>query len=256
MSVNLEGKIAAVFGVANKRSIAWSIAQRLQEAGAKLAIVYQNERLRLEAEHLITALPGAEAFQCDVSNDSDIEQVFAQIKERYGKLDVIVHSIAYAPPEALKNDFVSTSRDAFRVAHDISVYSLIALCRAAAPILNENASVMTLSYYGAEKVVPHYNVMGVAKAALEASVRYLSYDLGPQKIRVNAISAGPIKTLAARGIAGFGEMLGAQADKAPLRRNVEVDEVARTALFLASDLSTGITGETIYVDCGYNVMGF
>ncbi len=256
MSVDLNGKVAAVFGVANKRSIAWSIAQRLQEAGAKLAIMYQNERVRLEAEDLIASLPGAEAFQCDVSNDSDIDQVFAQLKSRYGKLDVLVHSIAYAPPEALKNDFVSTSRDAFRIAHEISVYSLVALCRAAVPILNENASVMTLSYYGAEKVVPHYNVMGVAKAALEASVRYLSYDLGPQKIRVNAISAGPIKTLAARGIAGFGEMLGAQAEKAPLRRNVEVDEVAKAAVFLASDLSTGITGETIYVDCGYNVMGF
>lgn len=256
MSVSLEGKVAAVFGVANKRSIAWGIAQRLQQAGAKLAVMYQNERVRLEAEELIASLPCTEAFQCDVSDDDDIDRLFAQLKARYGKLDVLVHSIAFAPPEALKNDFVSTSRDAFRIAHDISVYSLIALCRGAAPILNENASIMTLSYYGAEKVIPHYNVMGVAKAALEASVRYLSYDLGRQKVRVNAISAGPIKTLAARGIAGFGEMLGAQADKAPLQRNVEVDEVARTALFLASDLSTGITGETIYVDCGYNIMGF
>ena len=256
MSISLEGKVAAVFGVANKRSIAWGIAQRLQQAGAKLAIMYQNERVRLEAEDLITALPGAEAFQCDVSDDDEIEHLFQKLGARYQKLDVLVHSIAYAPPEALKNDFVSTSRDAFRIAHDVSVYSLIALARAAAPMMNENASIMTLTYYGAEKVVPHYNVMGVAKAALEASVRYLAYDLGPQKVRVNAISAGPIKTLAARGIAGFGEMLGAQADKAPLRRNVEVDEVARTALFLASELSTGITGETIYVDCGYNVMGF
>jgi enoyl-[acyl-carrier protein] reductase I len=256
MSVSLEGKVAAVFGVANKRSIAWGIAQRLQEAGAKLAIMYQNERVRLEAEDLITSLPGAEAFQCDVTDDDEIDRLFGQLKARYGKLDILVHSIAFAPPEALRSDFVSTSRDAFRVAHDVSVYSLIALCRGAAPILNENASIMTLSYYGAEKVIPHYNVMGVAKAALEASVRYLSYDLGRQKVRVNAISAGPIKTLAARGIAGFGEMLGAQADKSPLQRNVEVDEVARTALFLASDLSTGITGETIYVDCGYNIMGF
>lgn len=256
MSVSLEGKIAAVFGVANKRSIAWNIAQRLQQAGATLAIMYQNERVRLEAEDLIASLPGAEAFQCDVSKDEEIDRVFEQLRSRYGRLDTLVHSIAFAPPEALKNDFLSTSRDAFRIAHDISVYSLIALCRAAAPVLNDNASIMTLSYYGAEKVVPHYNVMGVAKAALEASVRYLSYDLGKQKARVNAISAGPIKTLAARGISGFGDMLGAQADKAPLRRNVEVDEVARAALFLASDLSTGITGETIYVDCGYNIMGF
>ncbi len=256
MSVSLEGKVAAVFGVANKRSIAWAIAQSLQQAGAKLAIMYQNERVRLEAEDLIASLPGAEAFPCDVSDDDEIDRLFPQLKARYGKLDVLVHSIAFAPPEALKADFVSTSREAFRIAHDVSVYSLIALCRGAAPILNENASVMTMSYYGAEKVIPHYNVMGVAKAALEASVRYLSYDLGRQKVRVNAISAGPIKTLAARGIAGFGEMLGIQAEKAPLQRNVEVDEVAKTALFLASDLSTGITGETIYVDCGYNIMGF
>ncbi len=256
MPVSLEGKTAVVFGVANKRSIAWGITQRLQQAGAKLAVTYQNERVRLEAEELIAALPGAEPFQCDVSRDDEIEQLFQQLKSRFGKIDVLVHSVAYAPPEALKSDFVQTSREAFRIAHDVSVYSLVAVARAAAPLMTDGGSIMTMTYYGAEKVVPHYNVMGVAKAALEASVRYLSYDLGKQKIRVNAISAGPIKTLAARGIAGFGEMLGSQADKAPLGRNVEVDEVATTALFLASELSTGITGETIYVDCGYNIMGF
>jgi enoyl-[acyl-carrier protein] reductase I len=201
-------------------------------------------------------LPGAEPLQCDVTRDDEVERLFETLKQRYGKLDVLVHSIAFAPAEALRDDFRNTSRDAFRIAMDVSVYSLVTLARAAAPLMTEGGSIMTLTYYGAEKVVPHYNIMGVAKAALEASVRYLAHDLGKQKIRVNAISAGPIKTLAARGIAGFGDMLGAQAEKAPLGRNVEVDEVARTALFLASDLSTGITGETIYVDCGYNIMGF
>jgi enoyl-[acyl-carrier protein] reductase I len=256
LPVSLEDKTAVVFGVANKRSIAWGITQQLQHAGAKLAVTYQNERVRLEAEELIAALPGAEPFQCDVSRDTEIDQLFEQLKSRFGKIDILVHSVAFAPPEALKSDFVRTSREAFRVAHDVSVYSLIAVARGAAPLMSDGGSIITMTYYGAEKVVPHYNVMGVAKAALEASVRYLSYDLGKQNIRVNAISAGPIKTLAARGIAGFGEMLGAQAEKAPLGRNVEVDEVATTALFLASDLSTGITGETIYVDCGYNIMGF
>jgi len=256
LSVSLEGKVAVVFGVANKRSIAWGITQRLHESGAKLAVTYQNERVRLEAEDLIASLSGAEAFQCDVSHDDQIDKLFAELKARYGKLDVLVHSVAFAPQEALKDDFLQTGREAFRIAHDVSVYSLIAVARAAAPIMNEQGSIMTMTYYGAEKVVPHYNVMGVAKAALEASVRYLAYDLGKQKVRVNAISAGPIKTLAARGIAGFGEMLGAQADKAPLQRNVEVDEVATTAMFLASDMSTGITGEIIHVDCGYNIMGF
>jgi enoyl-[acyl-carrier protein] reductase I len=167
-----------------------------------------------------------------------------------------VHSIAFAPAEELKGEFVQTSREGFRIAHDVSVYSLVALARAAAPLMSDGGSIMTLTYYGAEKVVPKYNVMGVAKAALEASVRYLAYDLGKHRIRVNAISAGPIKTLAARGISGFGDMLKTQAERAPLQRNVEVAEVGKTALFLASDLSTGVTGETIYVDCGYNIMGF
>ena len=201
--INLQGRTAVVFGVANKRSIAWAIAQKLQAAGVQLAITYQNERLEQEAKGLIEDLPGAEAFRCDVS-----------------------------------------------------VYSLIALARAASPLMIDGGSIMTLTYYGAEKVVPRYNVMGVAKAALEASVRYLSYDLGRQKIRVNAISAGPIKTLAARGISGLGEMLKSHAERSPLQRNVEVSEVGDAAVFLASDLSTGITGETIYVDCGYNIMGF
>lgn len=254
--INMQGRTVVVFGVANKRSIAWAIAQRLQTAGASLAITYQNERLAQEAKDLITALPGAEAFQCDVSSDQEIDQLFQQLKSRYGKLHALVHSVAYAPPEELKNDFVQTTREGFRIAHDVSVYSLIAVARAAAPLMSDGGSVITLTYYGAEKVVPRYNVMGVAKAALEASVRYLASDLGPHRIRVNAISAGPIKTLAARGISGLGEMLKSHAERAPLRRNVETTEVGDAALYLASDLSTGITGETIYVDCGYNIMGF
>jgi enoyl-[acyl-carrier protein] reductase I len=256
MSVNLQGKTAVVFGVANKRSIAWGITQKLHEAGARLAVTYQNERLRQEAEDLIVSLPGAEAFQCDVSQDDEIDALFSKLKTRYGKLDVLVHSVAFAPAEELHRDFVLTSREGFHVAHDVSVYSLIALARAAAPLMTDGGSIMTMSYYGAEKVVPRYNVMGVAKAALEATVRYLASDLGKKSIRVNAISAGPIKTLAARGISGLSDMLSTHAERAPLGRNVEVDEIAGTGLFLASDMSSGITGETIYVDCGYNIMGY
>jgi enoyl-[acyl-carrier protein] reductase I len=254
--LSMQGKNAVVFGVANKRSIAWAIAQRWSEAGAKLAVTYMNERMKQEAHDLIAALPGAEGFQCDVSNDAEISQLFSQLKERYGRLDALAHCIANAPAEELKGDFLNTSREGFRIAHDTSVYSLIAVTRAAAPLMTEGGSVITLSYFGAEKVVPRYNVMGVAKAALEATVRYLANSVGPQKIRVNAISAGPIKTLAARAIGDFTEMLKAHAERSPLKRNVEPKEVGDAALFLASDLSTGITGETIYVDCGYNIMGF
>ncbi len=256
MSHSLEGRNVVVFGVANKRSIAWAIAQQLQQAGANLAITYQNERLRTEAEEMIQALPNSDAFQCDVSNDDEIAQLFDELKARYGKLHALVHSVAYAPGEELKNAFHLTSREGFRIAHDVSVYSLIALTRAAAPLMTEGGSVVTMSYFGAEKVVPNYNVMGVAKAALECTVRYLAWDLGPQNIRVNAISAGPIKTLAARGISGLSDMLKSHADRSPLKRNVDVDEVAATAKFLCSSGGTGITGETIYVDCGYNIMGF
>lgn len=256
MSFNLEGRVAVVFGVANKRSIAWAIAQALHAAGAKLAITYQNERLALEAKDLIQALPGAEAFQCDVSKDEEINQLFSVLKERYGKIHALVHSIAFAPAEELKTEFVNTSREGFRIAHDVSVYSLIALARGAAPLMEDGGSILTLTYYGSTRVVPRYNVMGVAKAALECTVRYLAYDLGKKKIRVNAISAGPIKTLAARGISDFGDMLKAVADRAPLQRNVDVNEVAGTGVFLASDAGAAITGETIYVDCGYNIMGF
>jgi enoyl-[acyl-carrier protein] reductase I len=258
MSFSLDGRVAVVFGVANKRSIAWSIAQGLHQAGAKLAITYQNERLEQEAKDLILSLPGAEAFMCDVSKDEDVTRVFEQLKDRYGKLHTLVHSVAFAPAEELKGEFINTTREGFRIAHDVSVYSLIALARAAAPLMTDEAggSIITMTYFGAEKVVPHYNVMAVAKAALECTVRYLASDLGPKTIRVNAISAGPIKTLAARGISGLSDMLKSHAERAPLRRNVDVREVGSTGVFLASDASSGITGEVIYVDCGYNVMGF
>jgi len=255
VSNSLQGRTAVVFGVANKRSIAWAIAQQMQQAGAQLAITYQNERLKQEAADLIADLPNAQAFQCDVSRDEEIAQLFAQLKERYGKLDALVHSIAYAPAEDLKGDFTDTSRDGFRIALDTSAYSLVALARAARPLMTEGGSIMTLTYYGSLRVIPRYNIMGVAKAALEASVRYLAYDLGKNNIRVNAISAGPLKTLASRGISGFGDMLKEQAERAPLKRNVDVNEVATTAVFLASDAGSGITGETLYVDCGYNIMG-
>src|SRR5580698_6115175 len=198
--INLDGKTAVVFGLANKRSIAWGIAQKLHEGGAKLAICYQNDRMKAEAQGLIDELPGAEGFQCDVSSDAEIATLFDQLKDRYGKLDVLVHAVAYAPAEDLRGDFINTSREGFRIAHDVSVYSLIAVTRAAEPLMPDGGSVITLTYFGAEKVVPHYNVMGVAKASLEATVRYLASSLGPKNIRINAISAGPIKTLAARGV--------------------------------------------------------
>src|SRR5260370_20210528 len=194
MSFSLEGRVAVVFGVANKRSIAWSIAQGLHQAGAKLEITYQNERLELEAKDLILALPGAEAFMCDVSKDEDIARLFAQLKERYGKLHVLVHSVAFAPAEDMKGDFVNTTREGFRIAHDVSAYSLIAVSRAAAPLMEDGGSILTMTYYAADKVVPHYNVMAVAKAALECTVRYLAHDLGPKKIRVNALSPCPSHT--------------------------------------------------------------
>jgi enoyl-[acyl-carrier protein] reductase I len=254
--IDLTGKTAVVFGLANKRSIAWGIAQKLHAAGATLAICYQNERMKLEAEGLITELPGAAGFQCDVSNDAEIDSLFAALKAKYGTLDILVHAVAFAPASDLKGEFINTSREGFRIAMEVSVYSLIAVSRAAAPLMTDGGSIMTLTYFAAEKVVPNYNVMAVAKAGLESATRYLAAGLGPKNIRVNAISAGPIKTLAARGIGDLSEMMRAHAERAPLHRNVDQLEVGGLALFLASDLSTAITGETIYVDCGYNIMGF
>jgi len=256
MFEDLKGRNAVVFGVANKRSIAWAIAQGLHAAGANLAITYQNERLEQEARDLIQSLPGAEGYMCDVSKDEEVTQLFEKLKQRYGKLHALVHSVAFAPADELKGDFVNTTREGFRVAHDVSVYSLIAVARGAAPLMEDGGSIITMTYYGAEKVVPNYNVMGVAKAALECTVRYLAHDLGKKNIRVNAISAGPIKTLASRGISGLSDMLKSHAERAPLQRNVDVNEVGSTGVFLASDAGSGITGETIYVDCGYNIMGF
>jgi enoyl-[acyl-carrier protein] reductase I len=254
--MNLAGKTAVVFGLANKRSIAWGIAQKLHEAGATLAICYQNERMKLEAQTLIDELPGASGFQCDVSSDEQIETLFTALKEKYGKLEILVHAVAFAPAADLRGDFLNTSRDGFRIALDVSVYSLIAVTRAAAPLMTEGGSIITLSFYAAEKVVPHYNVMAIAKAGLESAVRYLASNLGPRNIRVNAISAGPIKTLAARGVGDLTDMLHSHANRAPLKRNVDQLEVGGAALFLASDLSSAITGEIMYVDCGYNIMGF
>jgi enoyl-[acyl-carrier protein] reductase I len=256
MSSDLQGRNGVVFGVANKRSIAWSIAQGLHAAGMKLAITYQNERLEQEAKDLILSLPGAEAYMCDVTKDEEIDRLFVTLRERYGKLHALVHSVAFAPADELKGEFLNTTREGFRIAMDVSVYSLVAVTRAAAPLMEDGGSILTMTYYASEKVVPRYNVMAVAKAGLECSVRYLAYELGKKKIRVNAISAGPIKTLAARGIAGFGDMLKGHEERAPLGRRVEVEEVGSTGVFLASDASSGITGEVIYVDCGYNIMGF
>ena len=247
---------AVIFGLANKRSIAWAIAQKLQQAGWRLAITYQNERLALEAKDLIAELSGATGFMCDVTQDEQIARLFEELKGKYGVLHGLVHSIGFAPESDLKGEFVNTTREGFRIANDISVYSLIAVARGALPLMTSGGAIVTLTYYGAEKVVPRYNLMGVSKAALEATVRYLANDLGSKAIRVNAISAGPIKSLASRGISNFGDMLKTQIERAPLKRNVDPAEVGATAAFLLSDGGSGITGETIYVDCGYNIMGF
>jgi enoyl-[acyl-carrier protein] reductase I len=252
----LEGKTGVVFGVANKRSIAWAIAQAWHAAGARLAFTYQGERLKENVEELAGTF-GTDTLilPCDVTKDAEIDAVFAAVGQRFERLDLLLHSVAFAPRDALEGVFVNTSREAFRVAHDISAYSLVALARAAAPLMTAGGSIVAMSYYGAEKVVPHYNVMGVAKAALEASARYLAYDLGPQKIRVNCISAGPVNTLAARGIAGFTDMLKHYEIHAPLKRNVLPDELGATGTFLASDGAAAITGQTLYVDAGYQIMG-
>src|SRR5438552_14958305 len=252
----LEGKTGVVFGVANKRSIAWAIAQAWHKAGAKLAFTYQGERLKENVEELAgTFGPDTLLLPCDVTRDEDIARVFAEVGQKFGKLHLLLHSVAFAPREALEGEFVNTSREAFRVAHDVSAYSLVALARGAAPLMSEGGSIIPMTYYGAEKVVPHYNVMGVAKASLEASTRYLAYDLGPRKIRVNCISAGPVNTLAARGISGFMSMLKHYQERAPLKRSCDPAELGETGVFLASDGAAAITGQVIYVDGGYQIMG-
>ena len=252
----LAGKIGVVFGVANKRSIAWAIAQAWHKAGARLAFTYQGERLKENVEELVGAF-GEDTLlmPCDVTRDEDIDRVFADLGQKFGRLDLLLHSVAFAPKDALEGQFVNTSREAFRVSHDVSAYSLVALARGAAPLMKDGGSIVAMSYYGAEKVIPHYNVMGVAKASLEASTRYLAYDLGPKKIRVNCISAGPMNTLAARGIAGFLDMMKHYETHSPLKRNVQPDELGATGTFLASDGAAAITGQVLYVDCGYQIMG-
>ena len=252
----LEGKKIAIFNVANKRSIAWAITQSIIKFGGEVIIGYQNERFRDNVEELVKELPKKPLLvQCDVSEDGNIEKVAEEIERTSGKIDGFVHSIAYAPTEALKAPFMETSKEAFRIAMEISVYSFVAMTRIFRRIINPSGSIITLTYYGAEKVIPNYNVMGIAKSALESSVRYLAYELGKDNIRVNAISAGPLNTLAARGISGFTNILEYHKERAPLKRNIEHREVGDTASFLLSDLSSGITGEVIYVDAGYNIMG-
>ena len=252
----LAGKTGVVFGVANKRSIAWAIAKAWAAAGARLIFNYQGERLKENVEELVGEFGADTAlYPCDVSRDKEIEAFFANVRGQTDRLDLLLHSVAYAPKEALEGDFLSTSREAFRTAHDISAYSLVALARSAEPLMTNGGSILAMTYYGAEKVVPHYNVMGVAKASLEASTRYLAYDLGPRKIRVNCISAGPVQTLAARGISGFSSMLKHYQERAPLKRSCDPAELGKTGLFLASDGAAAITGQVIYVDGGYQIMG-
>jgi enoyl-[acyl-carrier protein] reductase I len=251
----LENKTGMIVGVANQRSIAWACAHACAEKGARLAFTYQGERLKENVEKLTADLNGAIVVPCDVTNQAEVDAAFQTVGNEFGKLDFLIHSIAFAPKEALEGEFVMTTREAFQTALEISAFSLTQLSLAALPLMTNGGSIVSMSYYGAEKVVPNYNVMGVAKAALEASTRYLAEDLGKHNIRVNTISAGPINTLSARGVKGMGAMLKHIAANAPLRRNVEAREVGNTALFLVSDLSSAITGETIYVDCGFNTIG-
>ena len=252
----LEGKVGVVFGVANKRSIAWAIAQAWSSAGAKLIFNYQGERLKENVEDLVSTF-GSDVplYGCDVTSDAEISQFFQRVRNDTDRIDLMLHSVAFAPREALEGDFLSTSREAFLLAHNISAYSLLGLAREATSLMTSGGSIIAMTYYGSEKVVPHYNVMGVAKASLEATTRYLAYDLGPRKIRVNCISAGPVQTLSARGIAGFTTMLKHYQEHAPLKRSCDPAELGHTGVFLASDGASAITGQVIYVDGGYQIMG-
>ncbi len=252
----LSGKVGLVFGVANKRSIAWAIAQSWAEAGASLIFNYQGERLKENVSDLVSTFgEDVPLAPCDVSQDEEIQSFFEFVRSRTDRVDLMLHSIAFAPKEALEGSFLNTSREAFRIAHDVSAYSLVALSREVAPLMTDGGSIIAMTYYGSEKVIPHYNVMGVAKASLEAATRYLAYDLGQQKIRVNCISAGPTNTLAARGISGFGSMLSHVKEHAPLPWTGDASALAGTGVFLASDASQLITGQVIYVDGGYEIMG-
>src|SRR5271169_3086165 len=251
----LDGKNALIFGLANERSIAWGITQAFKREGANLGISYAGEALERRVKPLAEQVECKWVEECDVTKDDQIALVAEKAAKHFGKIDVLVHSIAFAGRDELSRPYYQTSREGFKNAMDISVYSLVALTNAFLPILNPNASILCLTYYGSVKVAPHYNVMGVAKAALESSTRYLAYDLGPQKIRVNCISAGPVNTLAARGISGFSEMLKQYEAKSPLKRNVLPDELGATGMFLASDGAAAITGQVIYVNAGYQIMG-
>jgi len=252
----LEGKTGLVLGVANKRSIAWACAQSLANAGMRLAITYQGERMEKGVRELATELAGSIVLPCDVTQPESLDQLFGAVEREFGGLDGLVHGIAFARREELAGDFFNTSKEGWALAQEVSAYSLLALTRRALPLMEgKAASIVTLTYIGGERVVPNYNVMGVAKAALEASVRYLANDLGPRGIRVNGISAGPIRTLSSAGVSGFTEILDHVEKKAPLRRNITADEVGDTCLFLVSPLARGITGSVVYVDAGFHVMG-
>lgn len=249
------GKKAVVFGVANDHSLAWAIAQALQREGAELALTYVGENIERRVRPLADSIGVRVVLPCDVTKDDDVAATFTTLASQWGRVDVVIHGVAFALREELKGRFVNTSRQGFHVALDVSAFSLVAIARHAEPLMRAGGALLTLTYVGAERVLPNYNVMGVAKAALEASVRYLAYDLGPQGIRVNAISAGPVRTLSSAGITGFKAMLHHHEERAPLRRNIVPEEVAKTAMYLCSDLSSGVTGEIVHVDAGYNVVG-
>lgn len=252
----MQGKRALIVGLASNRSIAWGIAQAMHREGAELAFTYQNDKLKDRVEKLAAECGSDLTVACDVSSDEEIQGVFGYLGQHWDGLDVIVHSVAFAPRRALEGDYLeSVDREAFQIAQDISSYSFAALAKAGRPMLRSGGALLTLSYLGAERVIPNYNVMGVAKASLEANVRYMASSLGPEGIRVNAVSAGPIRTLAAAGISNFREMLNKAESAAPLRKNVTIEEVGNTAAFLCSDLASGITGEVLYVDAGYHIVG-
>jgi enoyl-[acyl-carrier protein] reductase I len=255
--IDLSGRHALVMGVANHRSLSWAIARHLHQAGAALCLTYAGERLKSMVEELAATLPGTLVLECDVTRDETIDAVAQRLESEWGSVEALVHGIAFARKEDLEGEFVATPREGFQMALDVSAYSLLNVIHRLRPLLEKNgAGVVTLSYLAAERAVPSYNVMGSAKAVLEQSVRQLAYELGPKNIRVNAVSAGPVSTLAARGIHGFTGMLKAHAEKAPLKRNITKEEVGKAGLFLLSDLSSGITGEVLYVDAGYHIMGW
>jgi enoyl-[acyl-carrier protein] reductase I len=254
-TIDLSGKTALIFGIANQRSIGWSIAKSLSEAGADIIVAYQNERLKPSVDKLTSQLKNVTTVECDVSEDENVERTFESITEHINRLDIIIHSIAFAQRENLGGRFVDTDKEGFRIALDISAYSLVSIARNASPLMTEGGSILTMSFMAAERVFPGYNIMGTAKAALENEVRQLAHDLGPDDIRVNAISAGPLDTLSSRVISGYRDMKKAHSERAPMKRNITHSEVANTALFLSSNMSSGITGEVIHVDTGYHVMG-